>query len=353
VVCASKFYVGDGMIDASRLEILVVGNEFDSFYELARFLGCKYNKTATNSVKAVKKEFERYFVWERIGRSYRIRITEIYELVKPKVSRVVGLDHRNSLICSGVLKAGIRQKYIKSAEVVHNEEARKFIESMQSSSHRIEKIVVTFKEFFEELGIEFIYKLPDEALEALADDCDKQRIVKSSVSSVNEVARTALKNSLRSLKNKYLLEFYYGDIIQYRSDWILPCKEQQRLVNEAKATSLQSLGLPNSSRAYKCNKYGEYKRKAIAALPKDSHIVDFKPAYLIVFTPEQLRRYVTEHLGEVPENIDARQMLFSVMKQSLYEADVKAYEKAKEDALFADQAIAPEHKELCYDYLLQ
>lgn len=30
------------MIDASRLEILVVGNEFDSFYELARFLGCKY-----------------------------------------------------------------------------------------------------------------------------------------------------------------------------------------------------------------------------------------------------------------------------------------------------------------------
>jgi hypothetical protein len=339
------------LIDKIRLELLVEGGEWDTFYDLAVYLRCKYSKTATNSIKAVKKEFNRWFRWERIGASRRIRIVEIFPLPKKKEIKY-NFDERNALVANALLLSSEKPIYTKRAEIIHNKKAVDFLSSVQSSKHKIEKVVITRLELFRQVDMQPVNEITKEIIETLEENKNvtAKRLQKTAWAELQNELSRILKLSLKSLKNKYLLEYYPGDIIFQNACWVLPTIEQQRLLNEAKIKALRSLGLMHTREAVLTGKYQNFINKTISLLPFGFCIANFKAAYLIVFTPEQTKEYITTVLGSVPSIEDTKELLFNLIKTSLYEANCKKYLADEADA---DQVIAPELKENCYTNFLQ
>jgi hypothetical protein len=256
---------------------LKVGQLFRSFKELAGYFNIIYTGTSTNVAKAIEKDFNQFFKWEKTGR-YELRISELFEIMQPRGGGHVDTYH--DLILPII------------AELMFEE----------TSSSETVSIVRTNKQFYYMIGScnQLLYntqyvkgKWKDDLPEVAGKHYSKE--VMSHVLSANHKKNSQIRDDLRK-KLKQAKVVMWRDTYLFRrsknAKMEVASVELSAQLMTASRHALTELRLNTMFDVYRTDSYDLYRKIAFAYSEEHYGVVWFKEANELTSTKEAIRSYI-------------------------------------------------------------
>ncbi|MGZ7069162.1 MAG: hypothetical protein ACXVHT_12725 [Methanobacterium sp.] len=310
------------------------GQEFRNFRELAIFMGENRRNFSSSVRAALKKEWNRFFIWESSG-TYSIKIIEVFLEAKER-KRVTRSSQYDKHLAFGLLNATANPKY-KTFTGSINADPVRHIESLKGNDQEIVEIVITYRELWRNIGL----PLPKTAVKRAGlpinifpehkDRIDKDRIFNSIISSIDEKFRKTMNAFLERMSKRSLLTYRKVDIVIRNNKWYLLSSEEAASLNEAKLKALKKIGLTTIQQVIFNEKYERFTELTVGFFKPCLEISGFCSAYQIAFQPCVLYDFIENEFGFIPSKEQSQEELLNLILYSFYKSDKKKLLKEKED----------------------
>lgn len=291
---------------------LIVGQEFKNYKELCIFLNEDENLLG-NSKKSQEKEFRRYFDFEKIGNSRRIRIKNVYGAPLNKENNYKGgnnsvkyIDVLESLILDMLSRRKADYAFISINNILNtlkmvNEE---YIANKYTINKLSKKLDIPVEE------IRDFYTTSDSVLKSNVETALK-RLSNKSLVIWNHTTCIAIVNTEVEFRENFEIAMYkketideFGDTtiefnsseVKHRTIHRKATKDEKTLIITLEKDTLLEMGCATKHQAFREGKRDEFYKKVNKKLFEKTNIYMYYTAYEINFNSEYIEDELEKNL---------------------------------------------------------